>query len=178
MASSKSASRYAKALLDLSIEQKTIDKVNNDMVELSNLCKESKDLTNMLKSPIVDKNRKVQAFNAIFGKTWDEMSLKFIALIVKNSRANIVPFIADSFVDQYRKHLGILDVQLTSAIKLEKKVKDQIMVKIQEHFKGEIELHESIDASLIGGFIVRIDDQQIDASIASQLSNLKNILLN
>lgn len=178
MASSKSASRYAKALLNLAIEQKSIDKVNKDMVELSNICKESKDLSNMLKSPIIDKNKKVEVFNAIFGKSWDKMSLKFIDLIVKNSRANIVPNIADSFVELYRKHQGILDVHLTSAVKLEKKVKDQILVKIQGHFKGKIELQESIDKDLIGGFIVRIDDKQIDASIASQLANLKNILLN
>lgn len=178
MASSKVASRYAKALLDLSIEQKSIEKVNNDMVELSNLCKESKDLVNMLKSPIVDKNKKVETFKAIFGKTWDKVSLGFIQLIVKNSRANIVPHIADSFVDQYRKYLGILDVQLTSAAPLEKKVKDQILAKIAKSFEGNIELHESIDPDLIGGFIVRIDDKQIDASIASQLTNLKNILLN
>ena len=178
MASSKSASRYATALLDLAIEQKSIDKVNADMIELSNLCKESDELRNMLKSPIVNDLKKVEAFNAIFGKSWDEMSLKFIALIVKNSRANIIPHIADSFVDQYRRQLGILDVQLTSATKLEDATKAQILAKIEKNFEGKIELHESIDKDLIGGFVVRIDDKQIDASIANQLSNLKNILLN
>ena len=81
MASSKSASRYAKALLDLAIEQKSIDKVNRDMVELSNMCKESKDLTNMLRSPIIDKNKKVEVFSAIFGKSWDKMSLNNFVVI-------------------------------------------------------------------------------------------------
>jgi F-type H+-transporting ATPase subunit delta len=178
MASSKSASRYATALLDLAIEQKSIDKVNADMIELSNLCKESDELMNMLKSPIVNDLKKVEAFNAIFGKSWDKMSLNFIALIVKNSRANIISEIADSFVDQYRRQQGILDVQLTSATKLEDATKAQILTKIGQNFEGKIELHESIDKDLIGGFVVRIDDKQIDASIANQLSNLKNILLN
>ena len=178
MASSRVASRYAKALLDLSIEQKSIDKVNADMLNLASLCNESKDLTNLLKSPIVDKNKKVEAFNAIFGKSMDKISLGFFQLIVKNSRADIVAEIANSFVAQYKVHNDMLDVYLTSAVPLEAKTKDGIVAKIQKNFGGKITLHESIDESLIGGFVVRIDDKQIDASIASQLSNLKNILLN
>jgi F-type H+-transporting ATPase subunit delta len=178
MASSKVASRYAKALLDLSIEQKSVDKVNADMLNLASLCRESKELTNLFKSPIIDKNKKVDAFNAIFEKSMDKMSLGFFQLIVKNSRADLVAQIADSFVAQYKEHNGMLDVYLTSAVELEAKTKDQIVAKIQKSFEGKITLHESIDESLIGGFVVRIDDKQIDASISSQLSNLKNILLN
>lgn len=178
MASSKVASRYAKALLDLSIEQKSMDKVKADMVQLSGLCKESKELANMLKSPIIDKRKKVDILTAIFSGKVEKVSLGFMALMIKNSRADIVEQIADSFVDQYKKHNGILDVHVTSAIPLEKKVKDQILAKIQASFQGTIELHEKVDADLLGGFVVSIDDKQIDASIKTQLSNLKNILLN
>ncbi|MEO9533763.1 MAG: ATP synthase F1 subunit delta [Crocinitomicaceae bacterium] len=178
MASSRVASRYAKALLDLSIEQNSLDKVNADMLNLASLCRESKDLSNLLKSPIIDKNKKVDAFNAVFGKDMDKMSLGFFQLIVKNSRADIVAEIAESFVALYKEHNGMLDVYLTSAVPLEAKTKDQIVAKIQQNFDGKITLHESIDDTLIGGFVVKINDKQIDASIASQLSNLKNILLN
>lgn len=178
MASSKVASKYARALLDFSIEQKSIDKVNNDMVGLANICKESKDLTNMLKSPIIDKNKKVDVLNTVFGKSMDKISLQFIELIVKNSRANIVPEIADSFVQLYKDHNNILDVYLTSAIPLEASVKKEILAKIKTSYKGEFEVHESVDSKLLGGFIVNIDGKQIDLSVASQLSNLKNILLN
>lgn len=178
MRETRAASRYAKALLDLSIEQNSLDKVNDDMVELAMLCHESKDLENLLHSPIVDRKKKRDIFEAIFGKKMDKLSLGFINLIIKNSRENILPEIAESFVSQFKKHKNIVDVTLISAVPLEKGAKDKILAKIKESVKGTVVLTEEVDSTLIGGFIIKMDDKQIDASIASQITNLKNILLN
>jgi len=178
MKGSRVATRYAKALLDLAVEQKALDKVYNDMTQLANLCEESKDLKNLLHSPIVDERKKASIFEAIFEGKLDKMSLGFIKLIIKNKRENVLPEIADSFLRLYKEHNNIVEVSLTSAAPLEKGVKDKLLQKISSHFKGEIELKEKIDPALVGGFIIRANDQQLDASIASQLKNLKNILLN
>lgn len=178
MKGSRVASRYAKALLDLSVEQKTVDVVYADMQQLSSICRESRELNNLLSSPIVDAKKKVSIFEAIFGKTMHKISLGFMSLVIKNSRENVLGEIADSFIAQYKRFNHIIDVTLTSAIPLEKGVKDKVLKRIGETVNGKIELNEKIDPSLIGGFIIRFDDQQIDASIANQLSNLKNIMLN
>lgn len=172
------AHRYAQALLDLSIEQNVLDKVNADMVQLSNVCKESSDFRNLLSSPIIESKKKNDIFNILFESKMEKMSLGFMNLIIKNSREDILPQIADGFVSLYKKKNNILDVTVISAIKLDKATKDKITAKIKASFNGTIEMIEKVDASLIGGFIVRIDDKQIDASVASQLSNLRNILLN
>jgi len=174
----KVASRYAQALLDLAIEQKSLDKVNADMVELSQVCAESKDLTNLLKSPIIDSSKKMDVLNALFSKNMDKMSIGFMSLILKHSRENLLPEIASSFTSLYKVNKNILDVYITSAVPLEPIVKDKIIQKIKAKFKGEVVLFEQIDEKLIGGFVVKFDDKQLDASIASQLTNLKNLLLN
>lgn len=178
MSVTRVAYRYAQALLDLSIEQKVQDKVNADMVQLSNVCKESKDFDNLLNSPIVDSHKKIDVLNALFESNMDKMSLGFMKLIIKNSRENLLPEIAEGFVSLYKKSKNILDVTVTSAKELDKATKDKIVEKIKGSFDGTIEMVEKVDPSLIGGFIVRMDDKQIDASISSQLTNLKNILLN
>ncbi|NOQ73045.1 MAG: ATP synthase F1 subunit delta [Crocinitomix sp.] len=178
MSVTRIAHRYAQALLDLSIEQNVVDKVNADMVQLSNVCKESKDFANLLSSPVVDANKKSEIFTAIFESKVEKMSLEFMNLVLKNSRENVLPQIANGFVSLYKKKNNILDVTVISATTLDKATKDIIIAKIKASFDGTIDLIEKVDASLIGGFIVRIDDKQIDASVASQLSNLKNILLN
>ena len=178
MSVTRVASRYAQALLDLSTEKNVVDKVNADMVQLSNVCKESKDFANLLSSPIVDAEKKSEIFTAIFDSKMDKMSLEFMNLVLKNSREDILLQIANGFVSLYKKKNNILDVTVISATTLDNATKDKIISKIKASFDGTIELIEKVDASLIGGFIVRIDDKQIDASIASQLSNLKNILLN
>ena len=171
-------SRYAKSLLDLSIENNSVEKVNNDMVMLSEVCEDSKDFINLLNNPIIHASKKEEVFKALFSGKMESVSLDFLTLITKNSRANIIPAIANSFISQYKAHKGIVDVVLTSAEPLEDATKAKIIEKIKSTVKGEIVLEEKIDASLIGGFIVQIEDKQIDSSVASQLTNLKNILLN
>lgn len=178
MSVSRVAYRYAQALLDLSTEQNSVDKVNADMMQLSGVCKESKEFANLLSSPIVDAKKKKEIFSAVFESKVEKISLDFINLVLKNSREDLLGLIAESFISLYKKSKNILDVTVISATKLDSKTRATIEAKIKANFNGTIDLTEKIDPALIGGFIVRIDDQQIDASIASQLTNLKNILLN
>lgn len=173
------ASRYAKSLLDLSIEQNSSDKINADMVQFSEICAESKDLKDLLKNPTINASKKSDIFEALFNGKFDPLSLSFIQLVTKNTREDILPAIAESYTQLYKAHNHIIEVNLISAAALEASVKDKIIAKIKANNEGStIELIEEIDASLIGGFIVKIGDKQIDSSVASQLTNLKNILLN
>jgi len=178
MKGAKVASRYAQSLLDLAIEKGSVDAVNQDMVDLSTTCKESKDLSNLLRSPIIDSGKKKEIFAQLFGGSMNEMSMGFINLIIKNSREGILPEIADAYTMLYKEHKGILDVKVVSAVPLEAAVREKIVGKIKESFDGTIELVEEVDSSLVGGFVVRIGDRMIDTSIASQIKNLNNILLN
>lgn len=173
------ASRYAKSLLDLSIEKNILDKVNTDMVQLSEVCAESKELISVLNNPTINSDKKSDIFSALFKGKIEDVSLDFINLITKHSRESLIPTIAQSFTKLYKTHNNILDVELISAVALDEATKSKIMDKVKSHFDGAtIQLTEKIDASILGGFIVKIGDKQIDSSVASQLTNLKSILLN
>ena len=173
------ASRYAKSLLELSIEKNILDKVNNDMVQLSEICAESEDLVSVLNNPTINAVKKGEIFTAIFNGKIESVSLDFIQLITKNSRETLLPVIAQNFTKLYKAHNNILDVELISAVALDDAAKSKILDKVKAKFDGaSIQLTEKIDESILGGFIVKIGDKQIDASIASQLTNLKSILLN
>lgn len=178
MKGNKVASRYAQALLDLAIEQDVLDKVNADMILVAELCNESRELENLLKSPIVDAGKKLAALEMVFAKDLHKLSMGFITLIIKKSRESLVKEIAESFVALYKVHKNIVDVFITSAVPLDAQVKEKIVQKIKTKFSGDIVVTESIDEKLLGGFVVKFDDKQIDSSIASQLTNLKNLLLN
>ncbi len=172
------AKRYAKSLMDLSIEKNAIDKVNDDMVQLSEICAASKDLKNLLSNPTINAAKKVDVFNALFKGKMDDLSMAFVELITKNSREGILPEIAESYIQLYKTHNNILDVILVSAHPLDEATKTKIIDKVKTNFDGKIELIEQIDPTVLGGFIVKIGDKQIDSSVASQLTNLKNVLLN
>jgi len=175
MKSSKSAPRYAQALLDLAVEQGNLETVAADMKYLADVCAENRDLELMLESPIVKADKKLAVLNAVFDQ-FDKVTKSFVELIVKNRREGILPQIAVSFDAQLKAFRGITPVTLISAKPLDASVKKTIISTIEGSVKGTIEVTEKIDADLIGGFIVRMDDKQIDASVASQLSQLKTRL--
>jgi F-type H+-transporting ATPase subunit delta len=175
MNSTKAASRYAKALLELAIEQGNLDKVAADMAYIQKVCTEEKDFVILLNSPIIKSDKKISIFQSIFGD-FERLSSMFIELIAKNRREYMLGAIASSFGTQLQAHKGIVPITLISAKTLNAKTKDVIMDKIRASVKGKPEVTEVIDESLIGGFIVRMDDKQIDASISTQFKNLKQRL--
>lgn len=175
MKSSKSASRYAQALLDLAIEQNKVDAIAADMKYMATVCAENRDLETMLQSPIVKADKKIAVLSAIFDQ-FDKATTMFVELIVKNGREAYLPQIASAFDAILKQHLGIVPVTLISAQKLDDKVKKEIVAKVQASTTGTVELTEKIDVDLIGGFIVRMGDNQIDASVASQINKLKQRL--
>ena len=170
MKGTKSAIRYAKALLELAIEQDKVDLVFKDMEFFVNSGADNYDLLVFLKSPVIKTDKKLNVLNELFSH-FDVLSKSFIQLITKNRREAILPVIASSFIDLVKSHKNIIPVTLISATELSKASKDKILSKVK--VSGAIELTEEIDPALIGGFIVRIGDIQVDASVNIQLKKLK-----
>lgn len=175
MKSSKVASRYAKSLLEIAIEQNKIDSVLGDMQFLTEINNESRDLELLIQSPIVNPDKKVEIFERIF-EQFESVSMAFVKLITKNGRESLLPQIADAFQAMVKEHKGIVPVSLISASPLDAKTKEMITNKVQTLVSGQLEIEEKIDPALIGGFVVRMGDTQIDASVASQFNNLKQRL--
>lgn len=175
MKSTKSAVRYAKALLELAIEQNKLEAISNDMNAIVAANDETRDFQLFLSSPLIQADKKVSIFNQIFDY-FDELSLSFVALITKNGRENILVEIASSFQEQLKAHKGIVPVTLVSSKKLDEATVAAILAKVKPSVKGEIELTEKIDEEILGGFVVKIGNTQVDASVANQLKNLKQRL--
>jgi F-type H+-transporting ATPase subunit delta len=175
MKSSKVAIRYAQALLDLAIENNNLESVSRDMSYLSQVNDENRDFQLLLSSPVINGDKKVAVLKEIFG-AFEVVSTAFMVLITKNGRESLLPQIAAAYHELVKEKKGIVSVTIVSAAKLDGAVKQQIMDKIQATTKGTLEVTEEIDASLIGGFVVKMGDTQIDASVASKLAQLKQRL--
>ena len=175
MKSTKAASRYAKALLELAIENNKVDAIAKDMQHLAAVCAENPDFIKFLNSPVVRADKKISIFSEIFGQ-FDKITTLFVNLIFTNRREFLFAEIAHSFNDQMKAYKGIVPMTITSASPLAASTKESILSKILGSVKGELEITEEIDPELIGGFIVRMGDTQIDASISNQLNNLKQRL--
>ena len=177
MKNSKTANRYAKALLELSLEKGNLDAVNGNMQVLSDTINESADLRSLIKNPTIKEEEKNTIFTALFGKAFDADTMNFISLLTKNKRTEILPEVTQQFITQYRANKNIVTAEVTSATELDEEQKKSIIALLKHD--GEVEMLEMINPALIGGFIVKVGDKQIDASIATKFKNLrKEISLN
>jgi len=173
MNQSRLANRYAKALFELALEQNKLDQVGKDMLLISQTIDDNRELGQMLKSPVVKLEKKESIMTAIFSKATDPISLKFMLLVAKKSREEYLESFAREFTNIYKEYQGLLDAWVTSAQDLEAEVKAELLVMLKKMTGKKIELHESVNSKLIGGFVVNIGDYQYDASVKTLLRKLK-----
>jgi F-type H+-transporting ATPase subunit delta len=175
MNDSKISVRYSRALFQSALEKKILDKVNQDMVLISELCKipETKEFLN---SPIIVPSKKTAIFHKMLEDNVEEITLSLLDLVVKNGRESHLPAIARVFIHETMKHEGITESILTTAVKVDSKVRQQITDLISQVFKTRVKFVENIDTEIIGGFILRVDDNYIDASIRNKLRKIKKEL--
>lgn len=176
MKSTKSAGRYAKALLELALDQNKIEVIEGNMEQILTVSAEAHDFQVFLNSPLIKVDKKIEVIKSIFGN-FDALSISFLELVANNGREAMITEIAKAFLSQLKEHRGIVPVTIISAQALDAKTKEQITGKIKAAVTGTLEITETIDESLIGGFIVRMGDHQIDASVSNQLNRLKQELV-
>ena len=170
------ASRYAKSLLDLAVEKGQFEAVYTDILLVKSICDHSPDFINFLNSPIIKVDKKVSTLKAIFDGKVNSMTSGFLTIVANKRRESVIPQMATSFIEQYKTNKHILTAVITSARGLDSTTKQQALALVKSQLNGEIELVEKIDANVIGGFILKIGDKQLDKSVARQLSNLKKQL--
>jgi F-type H+-transporting ATPase subunit delta len=168
------AGRYAKSLIDLAIEKDQLDAVYNDMLELQAAFKGSKELVNLLKSPIIKADRKDKIMDAITAGKITVITASFIKLMLRKGRESYLPEVVTAFIDQYKVNKGIHTVKLTTAVPVSEDLKNVIMDKVRDgkHIR-KIELNTEVNEDLIGGFVLEVGDQMVDGSIAYELHNIK-----
>jgi F-type H+-transporting ATPase subunit delta len=176
MASTKSAARYAKALLDLTLENGSVEAVEKDLIRFVQVVKESNDFRIFLNSPVVRDDKKIAIYQLVF-EGFNPLTMQFFALVTKNGREQLLPEIAAQFERQLMKNRGIVSGSIVSATPLTEKTKQEILDRIAPAFEGSLQLSESVDPSLLGGFVIRIEDKQIDASVANKLKELRQELV-
>jgi F-type H+-transporting ATPase subunit delta len=173
MQKTKAAIRYARSLFSLSVERNELKAVSEDMFLIDKTIQENRDLALMLKSPIIRSNTKEAVIHAVFGSKIGKTAAAFIDLIILKRREMHIPEIARQFVILVLELNGVEEVLLTTAAKIDDSFRKKIILLIEQKTGNKVELTEKIDSSIIGGFILRYGDNQIDASLARELETLR-----
>jgi F-type H+-transporting ATPase subunit delta len=146
------------------------------MILISEVCKvpEAKEF---LHSPVIYPSKKQAILHKMFGDSVQKITLSLIDLAVKNGRESYIPAIARVFIHETKKYKGITESVLTTAVKVDDKVKKELTDLVSGVFKTKIELEENINPEIVGGFILRVDDKYIDASIRNKLRKIRKELM-
>lgn len=177
MNQSKIAVRYAKALFQLALEKNTLDAVYNDVVMVNQALKDFGQFGLYLKSPVVKPSQKLTLIKEAFTGHISEISLSFLGLLVHNKRENHLEDIIRRFFDVFRDYKGIKSAVITTAVPLNDQMKEKFHALLSSIYKTGIELEATENASIVGGFVLKVGDQQYDASVATGLKRMKTALL-
>jgi len=176
MNDSKISVRYAKALFQAANEAKVLPQVMQDM-DLIMKVYTLADFRAVLDSPIVKTSDKKQVTQKLFSGKLSELSMSFINLMLSNKRESYLPHIARNFKTLFKKNQGILSAEIVVSKPIDKAQAEKFRLLLKDVFESDIELEESIKPEILGGFILRVEDEQFDASVASGLAKIKKQLL-
>lgn len=168
------ASRYAKSLLDLAIEQNNLQDTLKDVQLLDSISRQSPEFVAMLRSPIINSDKKQQIIDAVVGGKLTVLVKAFVVLLVNKGREGNLPEIATTFIAQYKEMSNIRTVKLTTAVPMSSEATDSIRQKVAAGLPDQtIEMKVTVDPSLIGGFVLEMEDKLFDASIRKDLNDVK-----
>jgi F-type H+-transporting ATPase subunit delta len=173
MEGTRVAARYAKSFIDLTIQQGVLEQAYADMQYVLEVCKSNREFAIFLKSPIVKTDKKQAVLKEVFSGKLNKVTDSYIHLITDKKREIYLAEIASEFVNQYKEKKKILTAVITTAAGLDDVIRKQVMEIVKGSGNSEVVLEEKINKDIIGGFIVRVGDKQVDASILNKLNSLK-----
>lgn len=170
--------RYAKALYQLAKEEKKQEAIRKDVDMLLITLNNSKEFADFIENPLIKSREKDTIVQTLFKGNVSDITLRFLNLLIEKKRECYLKSICLYAIHLHKQELGIQDAVITTAGKISSEDKIDLHNFITRKFKINIDLQEKTDPEIIGGFILRIEDQQINASLHSQLMKIKRELIN
>lgn len=169
---SRAAIRYAKAILETAVSNGKANQVNEDMKAIITAVDSSTDLKEFLASPIINSDLKMKALSEVFSSVQAETNSLF-RLLQENKRFQILVAIATQYNVQFDDMNGVEIAKVTTAFPITADLEAKILAKAATISTKKLTIQNTIDPSIIGGFILRIGDKQYNASVSNRLQELK-----
>jgi F-type H+-transporting ATPase subunit delta len=177
MNESKISVRYAKSLFLFAKEKGIVEDIKKDLEIITNSFISTPKITLVLESPVHKTSEKIKLIKELYSHLVSPHCLKFLVLAIQNKREFHLKGIIRNFEEFYRRDHGIKKATLTTAVPIDRETREAIINMINNFSKSKIELSEFVNKNLIGGFVLRIEDQQIDSSVLFKLKRIQQELI-
>ena len=170
------ANRYAEALFQIGEEENKTDNLYNELKEVSSLITTNNDLNNVMKSPLVSKNEKIQLIDTLFAGKIDNDLKNFFKILVEKGRITSVEAIEATYKELLNEKNNILEGYVISAVPMDNEKIKELETELSKKYNKNVTLENKVDKSVLGGVLVRLGNTEIDGTIKTRLEGLKNQL--
>jgi len=170
--------RYAKALMIVGKENQCLDAFKADVDLIGETISENPMFRQVLDNPVIKPPQKRKVMTELLQKRVHPLMLNFINIIIRNRREFLLADVIRDFIYLYEKSKGIKRARIVSATDMNEETKRQMQQQLNALFKANVHMTSETNPDIIGGFVLRVDDQQYDASISSALQRMKKKMIN
>jgi len=167
------AGRYASALFDLARDQRQIDSVGRSLDALNQALADSKDFSELVTSPLVSREEAGDAFAALAPQLGlDPITSNFVGVLARNGRKGQLQPVIRAFRRLAAEHRGETTAEIVTARALNDDQVGQLKQQLRTRAGRDVNLDMTVDPAILGGIVVKLGSQQIDASIRTKLNRL------
>jgi F-type H+-transporting ATPase subunit delta len=168
---------YARALLAVAEERGLSDQVLEELTALAGYLDRETGLHDLLANPLTEADVKERLLEKALRGRASDLLVDALDVVARKQRLGLLPAIAEAYRRAYRDARGIVDVSVKSAVPLTEALRARLVEAASRYTGKKAELFESVDPALLGGLVVQVGDEKIDASVAARLKTLSNALL-
>ncbi len=169
---------YGDALFELAVEKNKVDVLLEEVEQLKQVLSENEEFGRLMNHPKIIKEEKIKVARNVFEGRVSEELMGFLTVVITKDRYRDIDAIIDYFIAEVKRYQGIGIATVTTAVPLREEQRGRIERRLLDTTKyTKMEMHYSVDESLIGGMVVRIGDRVVDSSIRTKLNELQKELL-
>ena len=177
MSGIRAAIRYAKAILEIADSKGVASEVSADMTLIATTITGNSELTHFIQNPLIKTDTKKNVVLEVFASV-NPVTQSLFHLLLENKRFEILAAIAVEYNNLFDVMNGVEIAKVTTAFPMDAALEAKVLAKIATFSDKKVTIENTVDASIIGGFILRIGDKQYNASVANRLHVLKRELSN
>ncbi|MBR1793435.1 MAG: ATP synthase F1 subunit delta [Bacteroidales bacterium] len=169
----KVSRNYAKALFVLASETDQQGIVAADMRLVNDVFSENRELYVIFNNPVIKQSKKVAIIGELFDQRVSQLSRLFLHFVVRKKRVVNLRGISAAFLEMYRESRGVVLADMSTSYPVDAEVISMV-AELVAHVSGkDVEVNTHVDDRIIGGFVVRFDNNMFDTRIRTQISNLR-----
>jgi F-type H+-transporting ATPase subunit delta len=177
MIPNKVSSKYAGSLLEIAFEKKSDEILTQEIDDILEIFNSNSQLRRIIENPVVKKEIKLKILQDIFLNKISKELFDFLTFVINKNRDELLYDILQRFSELRDRSLGIVKVDLTASIEFDDNQVADLKSKLEHMLNKKVFFSFRLDKSIIGGFVARVGDTIIDASLKNQLNSIRKQFL-